>query len=149
MKTLWTRLRGRVQRLISIQGNPRDIAGGYALGIFLATTPFVGLKIFIALFLSAVFRWNKIASVIGVYHVNPLTGPPFYALAFFIGKSVLGTEGQFVFPRGAGMSALINVFTGAGHVFLSLLLGGLILGIPLTCIAFLSAKKLLLSRQHV
>lgn len=149
MKLSWNRIRGMTQRLIAIKGNPRDIASGYALGIFLATTPFIGFKIFIALFLSALFRWNKIASVVGVYHVNPLTGPPFYALAFLVGKAVLGTEGQFVYPTGGGMAAIIHVFTGAGHVFLSLLIGGLILGIPLTVIAFLSAKKLMLSRQRV
>ena len=143
------RIKDTLQRLLTIKGNPGDVASGYALGIFLATTPFIGFKVFIALFLSAAFRWNKMASVVGVYHVNPLTAPPFYALAFLVGKAILGTEGQFVFPRGAGLASLIHLFTGAGQLFLTLLIGGAILGIPLTLIAFLSAKKLLLSRQRV
>jgi uncharacterized protein (DUF2062 family) len=149
MKTILNNIREIIRRLTTIKDNPREVARGYALGIFLATTPFVGFKIFIALFLSAVFRWNKIASVIGVYHVNPLTGPPFYALAFLIGKTVLGTEGQFVYSSEGGMAALIHLFTGAGHVFLALLTGGLIIGIPLTCIAFFSVRRLMLSRQRV
>jgi uncharacterized protein (DUF2062 family) len=148
IKTIWTRIKGVTVKLLSIRGKPLDVAKGYALGIFLATTPFIGLKVFIALLLSALFRWNKTASVIGVYHVNPLTAPPFYALAFLVGKTFLGIKESFVFPDDLRITSLFHIFTGAGNIFLCLLAGGLILGIPLTCLAFLSVRTVLIRQQR-
>ena len=148
MNRFLKRIHGLMQRLKTLKENPRDVARGYALGIFLATTPFIGMKIFIAVLISALLRWNKTASVVGVYHVNPITAPPFYALAFLVGKTVLGIKGHFIFPGGGSVATLKYFFAGTGNIFLSLLTGGLILGIPLTCIAFLLAKKFLLGKQQ-
>jgi uncharacterized protein (DUF2062 family) len=115
----------------------------------LATTPFVGLKVFIALILSALFRWSKTASVVGVYHINPVTAPPFYGISFLVGKSVLGINAQFVIPEHCSITSMFHLFAGAGQIFMSLLAGGLILGIPLTFIAYLSVRRVLVNLHRV
>ncbi len=143
MKKLWNRFRSLMRHIRSIRGEPPEIAKGYALGIFLATTPFIGLKIFIALFVAGLFRWNKAASAFGVYHINPFTAPPFYAVAFLVGKAVLGVDVQFTFPDQYTLMSLVHLFIGTGQIFLSLLAGGLILGIPLTFIAYVAVKRIL------
>ena len=66
-------------------------------GFFLAASPFIGLKIFIAIAITFIFKWNKVAAIIGVFHINPLTGPIFYGFSFLVGNSVLGSDVSFAF----------------------------------------------------
>jgi hypothetical protein len=39
-------------KLLNINADPGIVSGSYALGVFLATTPFIGMKVFIALVLT-------------------------------------------------------------------------------------------------
>ena len=143
---VWKFIKGLPQRLItrlaSIQAHPRQIAGGYALGFFLGTTPFIGLKVWIALVVATVLKWNRPAAVIGVYHINGLTGPPFYALAFLLGKLTLGAQLQFVMPDDYNLKAIFLAFMGNWDIFTTLLIGGLIIGIPGTILLYLASYYL-------
>jgi uncharacterized protein len=69
------------RKLIGMKGDPRMISRGYALGIFLGTTPFIGCKVFIALILTSLLKWSKIPAVFGVYHINLFTAPFFYGIS--------------------------------------------------------------------
>ncbi|MEJ2596207.1 MAG: DUF2062 domain-containing protein, partial [bacterium] len=71
------------KKLASIHADPHIVAMGYAMGIFLASTPLIGIKVPIAILLAFLFKWNKIAALIGIFHINPLTGPVFYGFTFF------------------------------------------------------------------
>jgi uncharacterized protein len=136
MKTITEKLRSVFTRLLSIEGKPKKVALSYALGIFLATTPFLGVKAIIAIVLTQLFKWKKVAAVIGVYHVNALTAPFFYAFSFVVGKNVMGYDCSFDFPEKVGFQAILACFTGSKEVFLSLLIGGIIVGIPLAFAAY-------------
>ncbi|MFH1296570.1 MAG: DUF2062 domain-containing protein [Bacteroidota bacterium] len=124
------------EKLVQIKSDPKKICLGYAFGVFLATTPFVGIKVFIALLFTKVFKWSKVAAVIGVYHINILTAPLFYGFSFLVGKQVLGAQIDFSYPEKVSVKALLDIFCGNISIFYSLLLGGLILGIPLTIGAY-------------
>jgi uncharacterized protein len=130
-------------KLSGIRSKPRPVSLGYALGIFLATTPFIGVKVFIALILTSLFRWSKVASVIGVYHVNLLTAPLFYGAAFVVGKGVTGAGVSFDIPEKMGITALYHLFFANIPLFMSLLIGGLILGIPMAIAAYFFSMKLI------
>jgi uncharacterized protein len=133
------------EKLKSIPEEPRKVAMGYALGIFLAASPFIGLKVFIALALTFVFKWNKIAAIIGVFHVNPLTGPIFYGFSFFIGNLILGSNVSFNFTWPVTIKTLLDILSANSMVFLSLLTGGIILGLPLAVVAYFLSNSLI---QH-
>lgn len=134
-------------KLLNINARPEKVSRGYALGIFLATTPFVGMKVLIALGLTTFLRWSRLAAVIGVYHNNILTGPLYYSIAFFVGNWLTPTDVSL--PEISGMSAkmLFDALYGSWSFFRTLFLGGLILGIPLSltaffmCYMFLCRKK--------
>lgn len=130
-------------RLASIQAHPRQVAGGYALGFFLGTTPFIGLKVWVALVLATLLKWSRPAAVAGVYHINVLTGPFFYSLAFLAGKLALGTEAQLVMPESLAPGAVIRAFMGKRDVFMALLTGGFLLGAPGALLLYRLSYRLL------
>lgn len=140
MKTLveiFGKWRANIKRkLTNLPAEPHKIAMGYALGVFLAASPFIGLKVFIAIALTFLFKWSKGAAIIGVLHVNPVTGPFFYGFSYLVGKSVLGTSVSADISLSFSISALIELLTTNSIVFLSLLAGGIILGLPLAVAAY-------------
>ena len=148
-KNIWQKAKDRlVAKLGSIRATPRQIAGGYALGFFLGTTPLVGMKAWIALLASSLLGWSRPAAVIGVFHINAFTGPIFYTLAFGLGRLVLGTDVHFVFPEELGLVAVFKAFMGNSHIFLTLLTGGLLLGVPGTIVLY-GASYRLVKRLHL
>src|SRR5512135_2361866 len=100
MKTAAVAIKSRFlafrDKLASIQADPWPVCMGYAFGVFLATTPLIGLKVLIAIPICYLFRWSKISAIIGVLHVNILTGPVFYGFAFMIGRTMVGTHLAFI-----------------------------------------------------
>ena len=136
MKKLLKIFKSISSRLLSINDKPEKIAFGYAVGIFLATTPFIGLKMPIALMVTYLFKWSKLASVIGVYHINVFTAPLYYGLSYSAGKCTLGFNSHFVFPHHADIKLIINCFAGSWDIFLSLLVGGLIIGMIVMNVKF-------------
>lgn len=124
------------EKLRKIKADRRMISLGFALGVFLGTTPFIGIKVFISVILSSLLKWSKIAAIIGVYQINILTAPLFYGFSFFIGRSVMGSGISFAYPKEFSSSAIFGMFYGNTSIFFSLLIGGLILGIPMAIGAY-------------
>ncbi len=136
IKVLVNQLIGIRSKLSGISEEPHKVAMGYALGIFLAASPFIGLKIFIAIAITFIFKWNKVAAIIGVFHINPITGPIFYGFSFLVGNSVLGSSVSFAFTWPITIKTLYEIVTANSMVFMSLLTGGIILGLPLAIAAY-------------
>lgn len=134
-------------KLLAIEATPQMVSGGYALGVFLGTTPFIGTKVFIALGLTTFFRWSRMASVIGVYHINILTAPLFYGLAYGLGQRITGAETNFAFPSHLNAAWVFTTLFGSWEVFSSLLLGGLVLGIPMSLTAYFLARFFLVKSR--
>ena len=136
-------VRSIVKRLRSIDADPMKICYGFAFGVFMSTTPLIGFKWMVALPVVWLARWSKVAYLAGIMQVNYLTGPFFYALAYFVGDKVCGFSNSFRLPEHMNLAAMKEIFFGNVDVFLSLLIGGLILSVPLTLLAFYLAKSLL------
>ncbi len=136
MKKLKTRLRTASQRFLSIRGQPRDIALGFAFGLFVGITPFLGLHTAMAVFFAAVFKWSKIAAAMGVWICNPVTAPIIYAVAYLIGSKLTGISivgeamGEFSFD------AFVKMLMQAPEILWALTIGGAILGLPIAVIGY-------------
>jgi len=135
-------------KLSSIEANPSVISRGYALGVFLGTTPFIGAKVLIALLLTWLLKWSKPASLIGVYHINALTGPVFYSAAFFVGKKLTGTSAELLIPGEFSFKGFLYALTGTPGIFFALLAGGLALGIPMALAAWFVSQMVFRSRNR-
>lgn len=135
-------VKAAIDKLRGINADPMKVCYGFAFGIFMATTPLIFIKWMVALPIVWLLKWNKTACLIGILQVNYLTGPLFYALAYFVGKAVCGFSSSFELPAHMNFSAMKEIFFGNADVFFSLLTGGLILGVPLTIGAFYLAKSI-------
>ena len=129
-------------KLNSIKGNPIQICYGFAFGVFMSTTPFIGFKWLLALPVVWLAKWSKMACMIRILQVNYLTGPLFYGLAYMVGKRVCGYSHTFELPGRMSFGAVKDIFFGNMDVFISLLTGGLILSIPLTIGAYFLARSI-------
>jgi len=79
-------------RLARLPGTPHSIAAGFACGVAISFTPFLGLHILLGCGLALLVRGNILATVIGTVVGNPWTFPLFYALTGSIGAAILGND---------------------------------------------------------
>jgi len=125
--------------LIQIEGDPKDIASGFAVGVFVGMTPFLGVHIVLSLVLAMLFQANKIAACIGVQITNILTAPFFYSLTYWIGSEIMGNDSFFNRSIDFSWDTIGQVIYTSPSIFVSLIVGGIILGLPLSILAYLVA----------
>ena len=124
------------ERFIRIRGAPREVALGFALGIFVGMTPTVGVQTPLAIFLAALFKWSKLASAIGVWISNPLTVPIIYGVTYVTGAKLLNLEPVVNMPLSPTWSTLKAMLQKAPQAFGAMTVGGIIIGIPLAIISY-------------
>jgi uncharacterized protein (DUF2062 family) len=124
------------ERFIRIRGAPREVALGFALGVFVGMTPTVGVQTPIAIFLAALFKWSKLAAAIGVWISNPVTVPIIYGVTYVIGAKLLNLEPVINMPLSPTWSTLQAMLQKAPQAFGAMTVGGGILGIPLAIISY-------------
>lgn len=129
-------LKSAYERLVKIRGNPPEIALGFALGIFVGMSPFMGFQTAMAVFFASLLKWNKIAAAIGVWISNPFTAPLLYGLTYYIGASLLGGVGPSPFAEGVDLSAFLETLAKAPEILWAMTLGGVLLGLPLAAAAY-------------
>ena len=96
-------------RLKRLPGTPGRIAAGFACGIAMSFTPFVGFHFILAALLALIIRGNFIASAVGTAAGNPWTFPFIWFWIYEFGRWILGIEnGSAVIAEGDGFSALFG-----------------------------------------
>ena len=127
------RPRGLLQRaydrFIKLRGCPREIARGFAVGIFVGFTPTLGAQMLIAVPLAALLKSNKLAAAAGVWISNPVTIPFIYGLTYFVGSRLTGLSGHTFIGFAPGIT-LVEVAARAPHFFWTLAVGGIAVGLP-------------------
>ncbi|MFC2172283.1 DUF2062 domain-containing protein [Acidobacteriota bacterium] len=137
-------------RFIRIQGDPRKIALGFALGIFFGMTPFLGLHIILAVFIAALLKWNKIWAALGVGITNPLSAPFVYTLNYYVGTKILGIDVVFILPEEYTFGGFVKMLKMTPELLLILTVGGLILSVPFTILGYFASYAAVTSyRRHI
>lgn len=148
MKRIFNTFRQKLGRLMHLQDDPDRIANGYALGIFLATTPLIGMKVFIALGVTWLCNWNKAAAIVGVYHVNSLTAPMFYGFTYFIGSRLTGSDPSLFISHSMKIGSLVHGGGQLAGILAALAVGGLVTGIPAAWLAKKLMKNMILQQRN-
>ena len=78
--------RSAINWLVRLRRSPRAIAGGFALGTFVAFTPTMGIQFFIVMFLATLLNMNRPAAFIAIWITNIATMAPIYTFNYWIGS---------------------------------------------------------------
>ncbi|HYE74195.1 MAG TPA: DUF2062 domain-containing protein, partial [Blastocatellia bacterium] len=78
--------RRAVRNLLNLNDPPERTALAFAIGVFIAFSPLLGLHTIIAALIALFWRCNKVAIFTGVYVNNPWTLAPIIALSWAIGR---------------------------------------------------------------
>jgi hypothetical protein len=116
-----------------LQEDPRRIAAGMALGVFIGITPTIPLHTVIVLSLAALLRVSPVTAFIGIQIGNPLTIVPIYIASYKIGQFLLYHGKPLVFPETFSFKAWMDVLWQGG---VALQVGGVILAIPPAIVSY-------------
>jgi uncharacterized protein (DUF2062 family) len=124
-------LRKAYYRLVKIDGTPRQISLGLALGIFLGILPIFGFQALSAVLLASLLKWSKIAAALGSGITNPLTTPFIYSAAYYIGSRLFGTRLPPLNINELGFGTLITMFHSSPQILWNMFVGSIFLALPL------------------
>ncbi len=86
----WLRRTGQI--LLNVEDSPSRVAFAFALGVFIAFFPVVGIHTGLALLLAFVFRLSKAAILAGAWTNNPWTLAPMLTAGTLVGCALLGAS---------------------------------------------------------
>ena len=120
---------------------PEDIAAGWALGVFVGCAVPFGLQLIISIPLAMMMRVSKIGATLGTFITNPVS-------IFFIYPAQTFVVNRLLFGGSLTYSKLANTeWTWAAvrrlgaEVMASFFLGGFLLAIVITPIAYFAVKR--------
>lgn len=140
-----------------LRGDPRSLALGTAIGVFIGISPTVPLHTVAIIGVTLLLRASTIAALlVSMVISNPLTMVPSYYLCWLAGNLIL--PGRLSWDRilvvletlkhSGFMDSLISMSQLGGDAILVLLTGGLVLGLPLAIASyFLSLRFFIAVRE--
>jgi uncharacterized protein (DUF2062 family) len=127
------RIRYIYLQLRRLPGDPRKIAAGVALGVFIGVTPTIPFHMISALALAHLCGISRVAAVMGCWISNPITIPPFYYFSFKIGQWLLYPDLTLTLPESVDLRELLRL---GWEINLALQVGGVILAAPFGLAAY-------------
>ncbi|MGQ9483793.1 MAG: DUF2062 domain-containing protein [Desulfosoma sp.] len=124
------RLRRFYDQFIRLRGDPREIALGFALGLFIGTSPTMGFQMIIAAFCASLLGWNKWSAAAGGWITNPFTAPFVYSANYWVGSKLLSQAPKATAHALAALERAGPIVQKTPHVAASLILGGIVVGVP-------------------
>ncbi|MBI1747351.1 MAG: DUF2062 domain-containing protein [Acidobacteria bacterium] len=137
-----------IDMLLKIDGTAERTSLAFAIGVFLAFSPFFGLHTVLGLLIGFLFGFNRVAIMIGVYTNTPWTIVPFYAFATYFGSLFYEVPGDLPFHiKDLGSMAFWKSLVSDWPVLWPLLMptfvGSMILSIVLGAISYPLALRIL------
>lgn len=142
-----TKLKAFYIRFLKIRGTPEQISLGIALGIFIGMTPFMGFHTIAAITLASVFGWSKIAAGIGLFVTNSITAPIIYSFTYQLGSKIIGYSDPGKLASLFKEDGFITLIKSSPMIIADLLVGGAIIGIPLSIVGYYVTFELVKSAR--
>jgi uncharacterized protein (TIGR03546 family) len=138
-----SRFKAFYERFISLKGEPKTIAIGMAMGVFIGVTPTIPFHTALIVVLCLIFRQNIASAILGSWIIsNPLTIPFFYVSEYKLGRYLWGSDHfQIVFTD----YSVWNVVSMGWRVAVPLLTGGIIVAFFFALFAYFITYRLVLT----
>lgn len=88
-------IRETIKGILTFGDSPNRLSLAFAIGIFIAFTPTVGLHTLSAIFIAWALRMNKAVTFAGTFVSNPYTQIPIYGLCLWVGSKLSGQKIKF------------------------------------------------------
>ena len=140
----WAKLR---QKILKEKLPPEDIAGGWALGMFIGCAIPFGLQLVISIPLAMMMRVSKLGATLGTFITNPVTIFFIYpAQTFIMNRLLFG--GSLTYSKLAETEWTWSAVRHLGaEVMVSFFLGGFLFAIILTPITYFAVKRLVVTHR--
>lgn len=89
---LQPRLRYFWRQVLRVRATPHAVALGFAIGVFTACTPFLGVQTILACALAFTLRVSMPAALLGTFVGNPLSWPAIWSASYVSGALLLGQD---------------------------------------------------------
>jgi uncharacterized protein (DUF2062 family) len=140
----------RLRVLLQVGGSPSRVALAFALGVFIAFFPILGIHTGLALALAVVFRLNKVAILSGAWLNNPWTLAPIYTAGTLVGCALLGVSPTSI--GGVdwslhGRAFYESLIEGFRPLLLPFVLGNIVAGAAAATVTFVLLRTVLARRR--
>jgi uncharacterized protein (DUF2062 family) len=137
------RIRYFHDKFISLKGEPRAIAMGMAIGVFVGVTPTIPFHTALLVIIAVVLKQNVTAACLGSWVIsNPITIPIFYFVQYQIGRCILGVARVDFNITAFSLEHMISI---GWNIALPLLLGGMIMAPFFAVPAYFITHRLILT----
>jgi len=142
------RIRYFHDKFISLKGEPKAIAMGMAIGVFVGVTPTIPFHTALLVAIAVLFKRNVTAAYLGSWVIsNPITIPVFYFTQYELGRHLLGIAPTDFNLAGLSLQHIVSI---GWHIAIPLLLGGIIMA-PLFAVPayFITHRAVLTIRKNM
>ena len=142
------RIRYFHDKFISLKGEPKAIAMGMAIGVFVGVTPTIPFHTALLVVIAVLFKRNVTAAYLGSWVIsNPITIPVFYFTQYELGRHLLGIAPTDFNLAGLALQHIVSI---GWHIAIPLLLGGIIMA-PLFAVPayFITHRAVLTIRKNM
>jgi hypothetical protein len=139
-----------VQILLHVEDTPHRTALSFAIGVFIAFFPILGIHTGLALAIAFLFKLGRGPILVGAYINNPWTVAPLYMAGTLLGCSLLGmsTGGlEAINWRLHGWAFYHALFEGLRPYLWPFVLGNILLGIVSGVVGYVALRHLLIRRR--
>jgi len=136
------------KRVLRLSGTPHAIALGFAAGVFVSFTPFIGLHFVTAFILAWITGGNLISAALGTFIGNPVTFPIIWATTFQLGNWMLGKAATMPFHFNIGKSLLHESFDVLWPLIKPMTVAGVPLGIIFAIGFYFPVRALVVAYQR-
>jgi hypothetical protein len=145
----WLRRTGQI--LLHVEDSPSRVALAFAVGVFIAFSPLLGIHTLLAIVIAVAFRLSKPAIVVGAWTNNPWTIAPMYSAGTLVGCFVLGVSPASLSEIDwslHGRTFYESLAAGLRPLLLPFVVGNLLLGAAVALASFLVLRFLLKQRKR-
>ena len=149
--------RSTFRRLLTLDDPPERTALAFAIGVFIAFSPFLGLHTIMATLVAVLFRFNKVAVFAGTFINNPfLTLVPIIIASYAVGAFLLGQPLR-ISPEGVDLLKEPHLLTAdyyrklfreGWQIVWPFTIGGMVLSVVCSLVAYPVTSWLLRTRRQ-
>jgi len=128
-------------RILRLKGQPEEVAGGIAIGVFIGLTPTVPLHTILSVLIAFLLGKSKLAAALGGLIANPFMLPLIYILDYKVGRMLTGIEGVPLVLSDFSLSYLMDL---GWDITYPLFVGGIALGFLSIFPSYFITKRLVI-----